>query len=108
MIRSQKYSQKHNISGVYLRPETIATMKKYHWPGNLYELAYVVERLVLLSDPSRTKNERISAAHFQKALHTASDQFLPVRQARALWEQDHITELLKRVQGLEPQPAKLS
>ncbi|PIP38598.1 MAG: hypothetical protein COX19_11755 [Desulfobacterales bacterium CG23_combo_of_CG06-09_8_20_14_all_51_8] len=44
-----KYSRKYHRESLMLDPETEASLKKYHWPGNIRELENVIERAVLLS-----------------------------------------------------------
>ena len=40
-----------------LEPEAITTLQNYNWTGNIRELRNVVERLIILSDKTITKND---------------------------------------------------
>jgi formate hydrogenlyase transcriptional activator len=45
----RKYSQRMNKSIVHIPGETIQTLTRYHWPGNIRELQNVMERAVILT-----------------------------------------------------------
>ncbi|HXY49585.1 MAG TPA: sigma-54 dependent transcriptional regulator [Terriglobales bacterium] len=42
------YNRKYNCRAKPLSPELIATLEKYHWPGNIRELENIVKRYVIL------------------------------------------------------------
>jgi two-component system response regulator AtoC len=42
------YNRKYNSRAKPLSPETMATLRKYHWPGNIRELENVIKRYVIL------------------------------------------------------------
>jgi two-component system, NtrC family, response regulator HydG len=68
------YQNKYNRIDCTLGKETIKSLKKYSWPGNIRELQHATERAVILSDGSTlrpndfnlqlTKNEPSSALLF--------------------------------------------
>ncbi len=51
----RKYSQRMHKSIVHIPEETIQTLTRYHWPGNIRELQNVIERAVILT-PGDTLN----------------------------------------------------
>jgi len=42
------YNRKYNSRAKPLSPETMTTLRKYHWPGNIRELENVIKRYVIL------------------------------------------------------------
>jgi DNA-binding NtrC family response regulator len=43
------FSGVYGKNGIKLREETIKKLEEYHWPGNIRELAHVIERAVIFS-----------------------------------------------------------
>jgi two-component system response regulator HydG len=43
------FSEQYNKSGLKIDENTIEKLEKYHWPGNIRELAHAIERAVILS-----------------------------------------------------------
>lgn len=80
--------------------ETIAVLKKYHWPGNLRELRNTIRRAVLF-----TEEDKITLNDLPPALsETFSEDDLPLRSEN---EQQQIEKALKRAQGNKSLAAKL-
>lgn len=50
------YNQKYNCRARALSPELMASLQKYHWPGNIRELENLIKRYVILG------NEEVIAA----------------------------------------------
>lgn len=47
-----KYAKQYQRSGLQLTPSQLDLLCKYHWPGNVRQLAHVLERAVVLSENS--------------------------------------------------------
>jgi DNA-binding NtrC family response regulator len=45
-----RFAKKYQKPVVEVAPSTIATLERYHWPGNIRELVHAVERAVIMSD----------------------------------------------------------
>ncbi len=48
----QKFSKEHNKNISSIEPECMALMKKYRWPGNIRELANIIERTFIVESSS--------------------------------------------------------
>lgn len=80
--------------------ETIAVLKKYHWPGNLRELRNTIRRAVLF-----TEGDEITLSDLPPTLSTTfSEEDLPLRPEN---EQQQIEKALIRAQGNKTLAAKL-
>lgn len=55
----EKYGTLHGKSGLGITDQAMAVLREYHWPGNIRELANVIERGVILANPGG----RIELAH---------------------------------------------
>ena len=51
------FSEKYQKSGKRINSEAMATLCKYHWPGNIRELQHAIERAVIMSDSSELSIE---------------------------------------------------
>jgi two-component system response regulator HydG len=43
------FSEQYGKQGIVIKRETLEKMELYHWPGNIRELAHVIERAVILT-----------------------------------------------------------
>jgi len=46
----QLYGKKYQKPKMRIDQNTIAKLKKYHWPGNIRELQHAIERAIILAD----------------------------------------------------------
>ncbi|MEQ8441776.1 MAG: sigma-54 dependent transcriptional regulator [Alphaproteobacteria bacterium] len=91
-----------------LGPDGVTALQGYDWPGNVWELANVIERLLLLApgDPG----EPLRADAVQQAIGSADDtgsrwdrtpevMGLPLREAREAFEREYLVFHLARFGG---------
>jgi len=64
-----KYAKENNKPVPYLEPEVMDALISYEWPGNIRELAHVIERAVVLSPAGR-----ISLKHLPKRIIEKPDK----------------------------------
>ena len=76
------------------------------WPGNIRELANLVQRLLILSTSDEVSAEEIELALGENALHSEPETAwreklyqLPLREARESFERDYLLYQLKQVEG---------
>ena len=74
-----RYNEKLNRDVAGISPQALATLKGYHWPGNIRELENVIERTLLFAE-----SDRIEISDLPENIRTASGQIAPDhRRARA-------------------------
>jgi DNA-binding NtrC family response regulator len=82
----------------------LALLEEYEFPGNVRELAHVLERAVIVAD-----GEEIGAEHLPEPLRTASA--LKGRRGKRMTlaelEQQYITETLAAARGNKSEAARL-
>lgn len=49
----QMYGKKYQKPKISIDQNTIAKLKKYHWPGNIRELQHAIERSIILADGNK-------------------------------------------------------
>ena len=94
-----KYGTLHGKTGLSLTDRAMALLRDYDWPGNIRELANVMERGVILSDPGG----QIEAAHLFPGVSgtrgdgsaAAGEQTLPELAADAI-DAGHTLEAVER------------
>jgi DNA-binding NtrC family response regulator len=98
----------HGTPARTLSAEAAACLRAYHWPGNVRELRNVMERIVLVSDPSQTHPitaedvspwlvRKISAGH-------STPQLTPTTLEEA--EKSHILHVYEQATGNKTHTAK--
>ena len=95
----KKISKKYNIRGVYLKPDTIAVMKNYHWPGNVRQLENFIEILVALPAASGMDiNDFPIDGTYSHVVKICCDHYLPFAEAKTLFEHECFQRLLQAIQ----------
>ncbi len=76
-------------------------LARHDWPGNVRELRNVVERAVILADPSllRAPEPESAAGEMQRSIELAVRRRHPLRAARAEWEREYLGQLLRATDG---------
>lgn len=106
-------SQEQGIRPKRLTPEAFNILKKYHWPGNVRELKNIAERLLIMSPtPMISSHDLPDFLKEDVALgeaKTSSSKKLPhpLKEARSLFEKDHILSVLEEKGWNIPQAAEL-
>ncbi|PIQ48663.1 MAG: sigma-54-dependent Fis family transcriptional regulator [Cytophagales bacterium CG12_big_fil_rev_8_21_14_0_65_40_12] len=49
----QMYGKKYQKPKISIDQNTVAKLKKYHWPGNIRELQHAIERAIILADGNK-------------------------------------------------------
>lgn len=98
-------AERHGCAEKNLSPSARAALINYPWPGNIRQLANIIEQLVVLSPGSV-----ISKAQLQACLpDTAQDKPLPkLADARRDFEQHYLRQLLANTGGNMSQAAKVA
>ena len=68
-----KYNERLNREVDSLRPQALAALKAYHWPGNIRELENVIERTLLFAE-----SDHIEAADLPEAIRSATGHGAPL------------------------------
>lgn len=56
----KKYANQYKRPGLTLHPKTIQKLESYHWPGNIRELQYTIEKAVILAEKEVIKSSELS------------------------------------------------
>ncbi|MFN2597468.1 MAG: sigma-54 interaction domain-containing protein [Pyrinomonadaceae bacterium] len=98
------YARKHGRRARTLSPAALALLESYDFPGNVRELAHVLERAVIVAD-----GETVEVEHLPESLRVAASSKL--RRARrptlAEVEADYIAETLAATGGNKSEAARL-
>lgn len=70
----RRSASRRNAQGLVLRPEDIAALNAYHWPGNIRELNNVIERAVILASHNRLHLDLATGTDGDTAAHSSSAQ----------------------------------
>ena len=104
-------SHHKEIAGI--APDALQALESHDWPGNVRQLQNEIERAVALtpaeahieksvlqvSPTSRPERERAVGQPTDSTDLVADDDFLPLREARALFEADYVNRALDRSGG---------
>jgi transcriptional regulator with GAF, ATPase, and Fis domain len=85
----------------------------HDWPGNVRELRNVVERAVILADPSLLRAEataggEAAAAEIQRTIDLAVHRRHTLRAARAEWEREYLARLIRDTGGDLDEAARIA
>lgn len=72
-VFQDKFSDIYNVERFFTK-EAIEFLTNYHWPGNLTELMYVVERVILTTSESIITKKHIENALFKKDTSHSNDK----------------------------------
>jgi sigma-54-dependent transcriptional regulator len=107
----QRAADNHGKQIAGITPQALRSLESRDWPGNIRQLQNEVERAVALTPPGQMIEESALQAPLTKAPPTTAtagkgsaalvpdDDFLPMREARALFEADYVTRALERSGG---------
>lgn len=98
-VVAEKYGKK--ING--FSPETMETLVRAAWPGNVRQLLNVVEQSVALCTTSL-----ISLALVEDAIHKEEEHLFSLEDAKKRFERDYLVRVLKMAEGNVMQAARLS
>src|SRR5690606_7842469 len=88
-----------------IAPETLRLLKEHDWPGNIRELANVIEHATILCDQPPILPEHLPRRFHRRAPSATADASLPVMPLREL-ELLAIREALVRNGGNKPKAAQ--
>ena len=98
------YAAKHGRRGLKLAPGALSVLEAYEFPGNVRELAHIVERAVIVSEGTR-----IEAVDLPETVRAAA--LLQERRARPMTlaelEAEYIKEILTTTKGNKAEAARL-
>jgi DNA-binding NtrC family response regulator len=98
------YAAKHGRRALQIEPDALRLLETYDFPGNVRELAHVLERAVIVAD-----GERVAAAHLPEAVRAAASlqRKRTGRMTLAELEAAYIAETLAAVRGNKSEAARL-
>jgi transcriptional regulator with AAA-type ATPase domain len=90
-------SQRRGVRSKALSEEILMMMQEYHWPGNVQELANVIERMIAI-EPSHVLSSgtwRICQGHALQTRRDATNQFASLlesvlQSSEGVWKQGHL------------------
>jgi DNA-binding NtrC family response regulator len=88
---------------VDLNPDAETMLLKYHWPGNLRELANVLERAMILQQGDRLDTGALGLPLRLSAVAEASDELLSLREM----ERQHVERVMQRTAGNVTEAAQI-
>jgi DNA-binding NtrC family response regulator len=100
----QAYAAKHGRRAVRIEPDALRLLETYDFPGNVRELAHVLERAVIVAD-----GERVEVEHLPESVRAAAS-LQTRREARmtlAELEAAYIAETLAAARGNKSEAARL-
>lgn len=98
------YAAKHGRPARELSPETVRLLKSYEFPGNVRELANIIERAVVLAEGAK-----VEPVHLPEPVRAAAaaKERATLRPTLAEVEADYIRETLEAVKGNKSEAARL-
>ncbi len=96
------FSRRYGRKEMRLSAAAADAITRHAWPGNVRELVHAMERAVVMAD-----TDTIEAGHIfpvgvseqPKRPAPPSEEILPMKEARALWERDYLVRLLRSTRG---------
>jgi len=85
---AQQYARRMNKPIVTIPTETMTTLSRYHWPGNIRELENLIERSVILS---RGPDLRVPLGELEAPTVTVPNEVTTLEEA----EREHILRVLR-------------
>jgi len=98
------YSAKHGRRALRIEPDALRLLETYDFPGNVRELAHVLERAVIVAD-----GERVEVEHLPDSVRAAASlqKRREARMTLAELEAAYIVETLAAVRGNKSEAARL-
>jgi transcriptional regulator with GAF, ATPase, and Fis domain len=107
----ESFRRSMNVSATDFTPETMATLLRYSWPGNIRELRNLVERMMVLHG----REKHITPAHLPEFLKTGT---LPAPDYTVLsgtsledavgnFERKLVLDALRKTKGVQTKAAQL-
>lgn len=98
------YAAKHGRRALKIEADALLLLESYDFPGNVRELAHVLERAVIVAD-----GERVETAHLPDSVRTAASlqRTRAGRMTLAELEAAYIAETLDAVRGNKSEAARL-
>lgn len=99
----ERFNHKYNFQKL-ISSEVFKLFEKYAWPGNIRELANLVERLVIMSEQDIIYPDQLPEAilkqHTTSSLQIEIDKIIPLKDAREQVETELITKAFKEYGSL--------
>jgi len=94
----QKYGKRFNKKAKAIDAPAMATLSKYHWPGNIRELENLIARMFALVDPNKTllQIEDIPMEYGLSHISEKTPSNLNLDQAMDRYERDLVIRALQR------------
>jgi transcriptional regulator with PAS, ATPase and Fis domain len=98
------YASKHGRRAAQIEPDALLLLETYDYPGNVRELAHVLERAVIVAD-----GDRVTSAHLPEAVRAAASlqRRRVERMTLAELEAAYIAETLASTRGNKSEAARL-
>ncbi|GAC1395978.1 MAG: hypothetical protein NVSMB56_10380 [Pyrinomonadaceae bacterium] len=99
-----RLASKHGMRRTTLTKEARALIENYDFPGNIRELAHIIERALIIGDDAKIRAENLpEAARFGAKLKERRERALTLAEVEA----EYINEILARTKGNKSEAARL-
>jgi len=107
----KEIAEEQGVRPKRLTPEAFALLEQYHWPGNVRELRNLTERLLIMSPTPMITSHDLPAfikgkAEEEGPLPVKKGRLIPLKEARSLFEKEHILSALATKHWNIPQAAE--
>ncbi len=101
-----RYARDQGLTPPFIKPEAMASLQAYDWPGNVRQLRNVIERTVILAPREKFETispemlpEEITGGSADNGKGMSSLMGVPLREARESFEREYLRIQIRRFSG---------
>ncbi|AKQ42304.1 two-component response regulator [Aurantiacibacter atlanticus] len=101
-----RYARDQGLTPPFIKPEAMASLQAYDWPGNVRQLRNVIERTVILAPREKFETispemlpEEITGRSADNGTGMSSLMGVPLREARESFEREYLRIQIRRFSG---------
>ena len=101
-----RYARDQGLTPPFIKPEAMASLQAYDWPGNVRQLRNVIERTVILAPREKFETispemlpEEITGGSADNGTGMSSLMGVPLREARESFEREYLRIQIRRFSG---------
>jgi len=103
----QRFAKESGKPVANITSSALKRLIEFHWPGNVRELENIIERAVALSGETTIGEEDVRLDDLPSGLSDKSVAFLPEGMTLEQWEDEMISQALRRTKNNKSQAARL-